>query len=44
MSKPYSRGLVWFRRDLRAHDHTALHHALSTCTEVLCLFVLDREI
>jgi len=44
MSKRYTRGLVWFRRDLRAHDHTALHHALSSCTEVLCLFVLDRDI
>ena len=44
MSKRYPRGLVWFRRDLRAEDHTALHHALSSCEQVLCLFVLDREI
>ena len=44
MSKRYPRGLVWFRRDLRAHDQAALHHALTSCEEVLCLFVLDREI
>jgi len=44
MNKPYERGLVWFRRDLRAHDHAALHHALSTCRQVFCLFVFDREI
>ena len=36
--------MVWFRRDLRSHDHAALHHALSTCRQVFCLFVLDREI
>ena len=44
MNKPYERGLVWFRRDLRAHDHAALHHALSSCRQVFCLFVFDREI
>ncbi len=44
MSKPFARGLVWFRRDLRAFDHTALHQALAHCEQVLCLFVLDREI
>jgi deoxyribodipyrimidine photo-lyase len=44
MKKQYERGLVWFRRDLRAHDHAALHHALSTCRQVFCLFVLDRAI
>jgi deoxyribodipyrimidine photo-lyase len=44
MSKPYSRGLVWFRRDLRAHDQAALHHALVSCSQTLCLFVLDRDI
>src|SRR5690349_4056363 len=25
---PTSNSLVWFRRDLRAFDHAALHHAL----------------
>jgi deoxyribodipyrimidine photo-lyase len=31
MEKPYAAGLVWFRRDLRAHDHAALYHALRSC-------------
>ena len=44
MNNQYERGLVWFRRDLRAHDHAALHHALSSCRQVFCLFVLDRDI
>ncbi len=44
MSKQYERGLMWFRRDLRAHDNAALHHALSSCKELHCVFVLDREI
>ena len=25
---PKSKTVVWFRRDLRAFDHAALHHAL----------------
>ena len=44
MSKPYRAGLVWFRRDLRAFDHAALHHALSQCDQVWCVFVFDRDI
>ena len=44
MDKPYPRGLLWFRRDLRADDHAALYHALRACDEVLCVFVLDRAI
>ena len=36
--------LVWFRRDLRAEDHAALHHALRSARRVWCVFVLDREI
>jgi deoxyribodipyrimidine photo-lyase len=36
--------LVWFRRDLRADDHAALHHALRSARHVWCVFVLDREI
>jgi len=39
-----SKILVWFRRDLRAHDHAALHHALTAGTEVYCVFVYDTEI
>ncbi len=35
---------VWFRRDLRAADNTALYHALTRCRRVLCAFVFDRDI
>ncbi|WP_225781355.1 deoxyribodipyrimidine photo-lyase [Xenophilus sp. Marseille-Q4582] len=44
VDKRFSRGLVWFRRDLRAHDHAALYRALRACEEVLCVFVFDRAI
>ena len=37
-------GLVWFRRDLRAHDHPALFQALRECAQVHCVFVFDEEI
>lgn len=40
-SRAFRRGLVWFRRDLRAVDHTALHHALAQCEEVWCVFIFD---
>jgi deoxyribodipyrimidine photo-lyase len=36
--------LVWFRRDLRAHDHAALYHALTAGTKVYCVFVYDTDI
>jgi len=36
--------LVWFRRDLRAHDHAALHAALCAHRAVHCAFVFDTEI
>ena len=39
-----NRALVWFRRDLRAHDNAALYHALKAAREVWCVFVLDRDI
>ena len=35
---------MWFRRDLRAEDNAALHHALKSCAQVYCLFVFDRGI
>ncbi|HEY1231609.1 MAG TPA: deoxyribodipyrimidine photo-lyase, partial [Ramlibacter sp.] len=44
MEKPYPAGLCWFRRDLRAHDHAALYHALRSCRQVHCAFVFDTEI
>ncbi|MDK9704859.1 MAG: DNA photolyase family protein [Sulfuritalea sp.] len=39
-----SAALVWFRRDLRTHDHAALHHALRTHARVYCTFVFDATI
>ncbi|MES2939918.1 MAG: deoxyribodipyrimidine photo-lyase [Pseudomonadota bacterium] len=44
METGYSTGLVWFRRDLRASDHAALHHALAACKQVHCAFVFDTAI
>lgn len=40
----FDTGLVWFRRDLRLLDHTALHYALRHCRQVWCLFVFDTDI
>ena len=39
-----SNSLVWFRRDLRAFDHAALHHALRSSQQVYCVFVYDTGI
>jgi deoxyribodipyrimidine photo-lyase len=36
--------LVWFRRDLRADDHAALHHALRSSRRVFAVFVFDTDI
>jgi deoxyribodipyrimidine photo-lyase len=36
--------LVWFRRDLRLDDHTALHRALTSHEKVHCVFIFDRRI
>jgi len=36
--------LVWFRRDLRDHDHHALARALADGAPVYAAFVFDREI
>jgi deoxyribodipyrimidine photo-lyase len=41
---PKSKSLVWFRRDLRAFDHAALHRALSSTGQVFCAFVFDTAI
>ena len=40
----FDSGLMWFRRDLRAHDNAALYHALKSCRRVCCVFVFDRDI
>jgi deoxyribodipyrimidine photo-lyase len=44
MHKKYPTGLMWFRRDLRAHDNAALYHALRSCERLHCVFVLDTDI
>lgn len=44
MQMKYTTGLMWFRRDLRAEDNAALHHALKSCQRVFCVFVFDRDI
>ena len=41
---PLDSALLWFRRDLRAHDHAALYHALRSARKVWCAFVFDRDI
>jgi len=38
------KGLMWFRRDLRAFDNAALFHALKSCKQVHCVFVFDKSI
>jgi deoxyribodipyrimidine photo-lyase len=38
------KALVWFRRDLRDHDHAALSAALAEAQQVYCAFVFDTEI
>jgi deoxyribodipyrimidine photo-lyase len=43
MSVPTS-AFVWFRRDLRVHDHAALYHALKNSPSVYGVFVLDTDI
>ena len=44
MTRPVATGLMWFRRDLRAADNAALYHALKSCAQLHCVFVLDRAI
>jgi deoxyribodipyrimidine photo-lyase len=44
VAKRYETALVWFRRDLRDHDHAALSHALRDARQVHCVFVFDTEI
>ena len=36
--------LLWFRRDLRLHDHPALHSALATGSPVVPVFCLDDRL
>src|SRR3954449_1173171 len=36
--------LLWFRRDLRLHDHPALHEALADHERVIAVFCLDDRL
>ena len=40
----FESGLVWFRRDLRITDHTALYHALTRCRRVYCAFIFETSL
>lgn len=42
--KKFDRALVWFRRDLRHFDNSALHHALAQSRQVCCAFIFDKDI
>lgn len=42
--KQFDTGLMWFRRDLRTDDNTALAAALQSCKRLHCVFVLDTDI
>jgi deoxyribodipyrimidine photo-lyase len=42
MAMPKQRALVWFKRDLRIHDHAALVAAQSHA-DALALFVIEPE-
>ena len=44
MGRSTGEALVWFRRDLRDHDHAAFHAALGAHRAVHCAFVFDTEI
>jgi deoxyribodipyrimidine photo-lyase len=41
---PQRTSVLWFRRDLRVHDHPGLHHALEHYDRVAPLFVVDDRI
>jgi len=44
LTEVFSASLVWFRRDLRSHDHAALSHALRQSRRVHCAFILDSDL
>ena len=39
-----STGVMWFRRDLRVHDHPALTAAVASFEKIVCLYVLDDRL
>ncbi|GAO45573.1 cryptochrome/photolyase family protein [Flavihumibacter petaseus] len=44
MTKQDGIAVMWFRRDLRLDDNTALYHALRSGMQVLPLFIFDTNI
>ena len=44
MNKIYNNSIVWLRRDIRLHDHAALHFALKYSKNVYCIFIFDNFI
>ena len=42
--KPWDTVIVWFRRDLRVHDHPALSDAVARARRVVPVFVLDERL
>lgn len=44
MNNSIINSLVWLRRDIRLHDHAALHHALKKSNNVYCVFIFDSQI
>lgn len=44
MTPSYPVGLIWFRRDLRLSDNTALYHAAQQCKTLYCAFIFDDSI
>src|SRR3954454_20522180 len=44
VSAVMATALVWFRRDLRVHDHPPLRAALAACERVVPVFVLDERL
>lgn len=44
MTSERTTAILWFRRDLRLHDHPALLAALEAADEVLPVFVLDPSL
>lgn len=40
----FRHSIVWFRRDLRLTDHTALEHALRVSQTVSLLFIFDTDL
>ncbi len=40
----FHHGLVWFRRDLRLFDHTALIRAYESCRQLSLIFIFDDNI